>query len=409
MGAVSSQEIEIARVGAQGEGIADVDGRELRVAGAFVSERVRAQITARSRQRPVDHGMVREVLRAHPGRREPPCPRFGRTPGRCGGCGLLELNEDAQREHLRALLEGLGLPVDAVVAAPEPWAYRRASKRVAFTKARAITLGSWSPRTHDGASMRGCPVEHPRITRIFDELEDTARAQGVPAYDEASGEGVLRYAWAKLDGERAVLTLITASGEVSALAEALQEPDVIAWSEQPHRTNAIRGGAATILRGAPDVDALGFHQPNPAAIAQAMDDLLDGAEGDRAWDLYAGAGAITAQLRSRFEEVVPCERFEESARALGVAPQDVADFLAAREAAPGFVVANPPRKGLGAAVCAELARLRPARLHVMSCGPVGLARDRERLLAAGFTERSLTAYQSLPQTAHVELVWKLES
>jgi 23S rRNA (uracil1939-C5)-methyltransferase len=70
------------------------------------------------------------------------------------------------------------------------------------------------------------------------------------------------------------------------------------------------------------------------------------------------------------------------------------------------VVANPPRKGLGASVTEELLRLQPARIHVMACGPAGLARD-IAALGPAYRLESLHAYDTLPQTPHVELIAKL--
>ena len=98
--------------------------------------------------------------------------------------------------------------------------------------------------------------------------------------------------------------------------------------------------------------ALGFAQPNRTLIERAYADLVGGEAGALAFDLYAGAGAITALLRENFARVVPCERYPESAAALGVAPMDVAEFLDTTRERPDVIVANPPRKGFGADVCA---------------------------------------------------------
>ncbi|MGE3630854.1 MAG: class I SAM-dependent RNA methyltransferase [Sandaracinaceae bacterium] len=387
------------------------------MAGAFLGERVRARPLARPRADRDAPAALEAVLSPHLARRPSPCPHAGSVPGRCGGCPLIALDEAAQRAQLMDMLQGLGLHVADVVASPAAFHYRRSAKRVAFAEADgALALGSWSPGTHVGASMRGCPVDHPRIARAFDELEERARERGMAPYDEASGRGELRYAWAKLDTDHLTLTLITADGDPRALAEALTEPDAVAHSVQPGRTNAIRGGAPTLLRGARRGDPLGFLQPNPDLIALAVDELLrepDGAwlSGEHAWDLYAGAGAITRRLRERFARVEACEAYAGSASELGIEASRAEDFVTARAelAPPDVVIANPPRKGMGEAVCDAIARVRPPRLHIMACGPRGLADDRRWLLARGYREVGLTAYQSLPQTAHVELVLKLEA
>ena len=105
-------------------------------------------------------------------------------------------------------------------------------------------------------------------------------------------------------------------------------------------------------------------------------------------------------------KVTPCESDAESARSLGVEPETVEGFLARQTEVPDAIVANPPRKGLGAAVVAELLRLRPARIHVMACGPAGLAKDLAAL-SGGYRVESLRAFDTLPQTPHVELIAKL--
>jgi tRNA/tmRNA/rRNA uracil-C5-methylase (TrmA/RlmC/RlmD family) len=133
--------------------------------------------------------------------------------------------------------------------------------------------------------------------------------------------------------------------------------------------------------------------------------LVDGIGGERVFDLYAGSGATTRRLEAAVGEVVPCESHPEAASSLGIEAETVEDFLARHTDGPDAVVANPPRKGLGAAVTTELLRLRPARIHVMACGPAGLAKD-IAALAGGYRLESLQAYDTLPQTPHVELIAK---
>jgi hypothetical protein len=183
--------------------------------------------------------------------------------------------------------------------------------------------------------------------------------------------------------------------------------------------NNLRGAPPTVLHGRGEltltvadvsvtVGPLGFLQPNPAAAALAYQDLLHdehGAplSGALALDLYAGAGITTELLRRNFNNVEPCESYPESAASLGVAPETAEAFLQRPHVTPDLVLANPPREGLGPDVCAALVRLAAPRVHIMSCGPAGLARDLAAL-APGYRLAGLRAYDTLPHTPHIELV-----
>lgn len=393
----------------RGDAVGDADGTEVHVPGLFVGERARIEIVHRSRQHPLARGRLIELLEPHPARRAAPCPHHQA----CGGCPLMELEEPAQRAQKRVLLEALGIEVDEVIAGDAALGYRRSSKRVAFNQDGALHLGSWARGTHDGASMRTCRVDHPKIVAAFAELEDRARTLGVTAYDETSTEGALRYAWAKTDGARVLLTIVFAGRDRAVDALADLRADGVAFAFQDARTNAIRGSSATIVRGIEHLEIegarigpLAFMQPNPALVERAYDDLCSGElgaplGGSLAWDLYAGGGSTTRRLERTFERVETTETDPEHT----AAPISTEAFLAAAAGTPDLVVANPPRRGLGEEVCAQLARAGVPRIHLMSCGPEGLVRDLSRL--PGYRLASLRAYDTLPQTPHVELVAKL--
>src|SRR5450432_135399 len=66
------------------------------------------------------------------------------------------------------------------------------------------------------------------------------------------------------------------------------------------------------------------------------------------------------------------------------------------------VVLNPPRKGCAAAALTEVTRLGPRVVAYLSCDPDTLARDLAVLVAAGYVVRSVTPFDMMPHTPHVE-------
>jgi 23S rRNA (uracil1939-C5)-methyltransferase len=427
-------ELKVESLTLEGQGVGTLAGREVSVGGVFPSERAQVRIEAVSKHHPRAFGRLVELQKRHMYRRRPPCPNHEARDGHCTGCPLMEIDEKAQRRAKRMMLhDRFGLDVSTVVPGEHVLGYRFSSKRVAFGRRGFVYFGSFAHGSHLPATMKGCLVDHASIVAAFKLVEDAVCQVGMAPYDEKAGTGDLRYAWAKTNGSEVIVTLTTASSEsrVRDLVPLLEGKLAgLLHSVQGGTGNSMRGPEAELLFGQSEVSlsmlsqqvelgALGFVQPNPEVAELAYRSLTEVVPSESssklAFDLYAGAGITTRMLAAQFAEVVACESHPESARALGIAPESVESFLqrelsqrAKEESppAPGLVIANPPRKGLTAEVCAQLLRLGAERLHIMSCGPEGLARDL-KALAEAYDVVSLEAFDTLPQTAHVELVAKL--
>lgn len=421
-------ELEATHIDLDGQGVARAEDREVRVPGLFGGERGLVRIEHVSRGGPVAHGRLVEL---HVGTRVPiACAQHEARDGKCSGCPLMALSGEAQRLQKKVMLATLGLHVDRVLGHGRELGYRVSSKRVAFGGPGRLALGSFARGSHVPADMHGCIVEHPALSAAASGIVRVAQRLRVPAFDERRGDGLLRAVWLRLvapDSEGATrggvaVTLVTTSEPTPELVNGVSElagVQVVAWSrhEGAGAGNDLRGAAPTLLHGSPDHltddgGLLGFLQPN-APLAEHMYDALVADEQDHplqgvhAFDLYAGSGATTRRLQSRFSKVDPCESYPESALSLGVAAERVEDFLARSNVVPDLVIANPPRKGLGDRSLQELLRLAPSRIQIMACGPKGLAHDLERLTTGGYRVTQLLAFDTLPQTPHVELIAKL--
>ncbi len=424
-------------VDGRGDGFARLDsGQQIYVPGLLGGELAVVTIEHISRQAEVVRGRLHQLREPNAERQRPPC----RHQGKCSGCPLMIAKPALQRRLKREMVQQLhGMVVDELVCLPEgDLGYRWSCKRMVAGERGRIRLGSYVRGSHHVADMGACLVDHPDIRACAQEVERAANKLGIEPYDEQQATGDLRYVWFKTDGAGHVLvTLITADeaaeGQSCAgeLAAALTRPVGVAHSAQSERGNVIRGTQVTQLQGAASltvelcgeqvvVGPLGFLQPNPPVAALAYEQLVGTGEGKLALDLYAGTGITTALLAKRYAKVVPCETDESSAKALGVAPQRAQDLLATILAdpdapAPEVIVANPPRAGLGETVCAQLDEMAtqrgaPDQLRIMSCSPAAMAKDLKRLTgnAHAFRLVGTRVYDTLPNTAHVELVSWLE-
>lgn len=418
----STRTVTICELGDEGEGVAREEEIEIRVPGLIPGDEATVRIVGRSRHRALLFGECVSIETASPHRRRSPCESDVANGGDCTGCPLMRMNESGRRESLGARLRVQHhLPVEAFVHDPDAQlGYRHSSKRVAFGGPGRLRLGSFRRGSHRPAAMAGCLVEHPRIAEAANEIEKHAAELGLGAFNAERGQHGLRYVWLKTDGRRVLVSLIASAKEplVRSLAERLKGVDGVYEAIQAGEGNAIRGGTPTHVRGLrslslsiagvpTEVGPLGFLQPNPSMAGRCYEDLIKHVGGaDRVYDLYAGAGVTTALLRTRAKNVTPCESYPESAERLGVPALRADAFLDERRKAgerPTLIVANPPRGGMGDGVCTSLLALAPERISIMSCSARALKRDLERL-APDYALEGLSAYDTLPQTAHLELV-----
>jgi 23S rRNA (uracil1939-C5)-methyltransferase len=420
------------------------------VSGALPGERITATVAHVSRHSAEAWGRLETIEAASPDRRPPACPAFGA----CGGCVLQHLAYPAQldwkrRRVARALASQTGLdpadlPVGACVASPRPLGYRNKSKLVAGRIGGRLVLGAYAPRSHQVVDLAGCRVAETPLEDSAKTLREIFEAAGIVPYDERSATGDLRYVVLRANHDGQVLAVwVTArplpDGESLARAFCAARPEVIGVVEHHNRSpgNTIFAAAD---RG-PDEDRIlagsslfedrievgqrslrlrlspgAFFQANREVAGLAYAEISRGlaiGAGERVVDAYSGIGAIALTLARQAEEVVGIESHPgavadatASAALNGIANArfvagDAATALTAVDRAEAIVL-NPPRKGCAPGVLVEVARLAPRTIAYLSCDPETLARDLAILARDGYRPRSVTPFDMLPHTPHVE-------
>jgi 23S rRNA (uracil1939-C5)-methyltransferase len=127
-------------------------------------------------------------------------------------------------------------------------------------------------------------------------------------------------------------------------------------------------------------------------------------------------GLFSAVLARSFAQVIAVEASQTSYSDLRQnCPQEVKAIRATTEkylgqcaeVHPDFVVADPPRGGLGENVVRSLARVGAPRLAYVSCDPATLARDLRTLVSLGYQIKEAHLIDLFPQTFHIESVFSL--
>lgn len=336
----------------------------------------------------------------------PPCQYFAR----CGGCQYQHIPYERQLEFKRdILLESLarlgkitwGEAVEMVSA--EPWGYRNRVQLHLRKQGAQFEIGYHRFGTHSLLAIDSCPIASPALNRAIEVLRRMGPDRRFPEFLRA-------------------LELFTNEQEVQLnVLDSVRPPAQRFFDWCAGEIEGFcRAGTLDYAVGA-DVFRVGnrsFFQVNRFLAAPLAELAARGPSGGTALDLYSGAGLFSLGLARQFSRVVAVDSSRSATRDLefnaaraGVTIEvhraAVDAFLDSFQEPVDFLLADPPRAGLGRTVCASIARLRPRRLTVVSCDPSTLARDLRLLVDAGFQISSVKLVDLFPQTFHIESVVEL--
>src|ERR1700681_2860658 len=371
-----------------GDALARVDGRVVLAPFVLPGE------TARLNVGEDIHADLIEVTAPAPERVEPPCPLFTR----CGGCQYqhapyqfqLTRKVDILREQLRRVGK-IDYTGEIETISGPPLNYRnRAQFRIADGR-----IGYLAARSHTLVPVTGeCPISSPRMNQALAEMRARLPDPRFPRF---------------------VHSLEIFTNEVDLQVNVLEADRPVARSFYDWCGSTVAIDYATSF-GTFRVSPRSFFQVNRFLVEPLVDAALQNATGETALDLYSGVGLFAIPLARRFQHVIAVESGVTAARDLEVNAARaevrlqterarVEDFLRSFADTPDFILADPPRAGLDKPVVAQLERLAPSRITLVSCDPATLARD-----LAGLTSyriERLTLVDLFPQTYHLETIAQL--
>ena len=430
---------EVTGWSSDGAGVTHINGQTVFVPGAIPGERWSVRIVKALTRAAFGRG--ESCLAASPARIPPDCPAYPR----CGGCALRHMTYEKELEFkLRRVndayerIGGLDLRATEILGAAKTEGYRN---KAIYAVDAALRPGFFRPRSHEVIPIERCRLQSESSDRAALAVCDFCRANGVPAYDEATGRGTLRHIFTRSarNGDLQV-TVVAARGfgaQTGALVEAVRRacPETVGVILNINKTagNTVLAeefytlwGSDTLrdtLCGAEfDLSPLSFYQVNPAQAERLYEKAIEFAapEGrECVLDLYCGAGTISLCLARKAKKVIGAEIVPaavENARAnaernglhnvefLCADAGHAASELARRGERPDAVVVDPPRKGLSPEVIDAIVAMAPARVVYVSCDVATQARDLKRFAELGYRAVEAVAVDMFPRTHHIETV-----
>lgn len=466
-------ELRVERYGAEGKGIARVEGFVVFVRGGVPGDSVRARLGKVSKN--FAEADVVNVVEPSPHRTTPRCIHFGT----CGGCVWQHLAYPAQMEFKRQqvvdALERIGgfsgVRVEPTLGAADAFYYRNKMEfsfgvrwltREEMDAAgggvengqpmQRFALGLHIPQRFDRVlDVRECFLQSEQSAAIVNAVRQFALAKELTIYSTVTHTGYLRnlvIREGRHTGDRMV-NLVT-SEERPALMQEFTDmvrdrfPSIttVVNNITTRKSQVAIGDREIVLFGPGFIrELIGSHQYRISAnsffqtntlqaerlydVACTMADLR---QDDTLFDLYSGTGTIALHAADRVATVVGIESVPaavDDARRnaeeqgvtnctflLGDLKEKIINDVEwlERVGAPSVVIVDPPRAGMHPKVVDRIRELHPERIVYVSCNPATQARDLQALCAEGaFTIEKVQPVDMFPHTMHVENVVRLTS
>lgn len=387
-----------------GDGLARPGGRAMFVPYVLPGERVAVREEGSTKR--LRRGVVDTWHERVAGRIDPKCPLFTA----CGGCHYQHIPADEQvrlkAEILRETMARLGKiewSGEIGLHHADPWGYRNRSQFHIHHRSRGTRIGFREARSHRVVEATNCPIQSPALNRSLACFAELAAERQIP-------KAVKQIEVFGNETDLMVTMEATAAFDRKAVDSLVAE-----------RLEGYRGEAAIDYRvgeDAFDVAPHAFFQVNRFLVEELQQVAVGDASGGVAMDLYAGVGLFSVPMARRFEKVLGVESSFSAIRCLSVnsrragvevlgVESGVLPFLQAQTEAVDFVLADPPRAGIGEGVARELVRLGPERIALVACDPATLARDLRVLVGGGYSIEALELFDLFPQTYHMEAVVRL--
>ncbi|QDY41485.1 23S rRNA (uracil(747)-C(5))-methyltransferase RlmC [Candidatus Pantoea soli] len=360
--------------------------------------------------------------------------------GRCRSCQWLEKPYSHQVSDKQARLQQLlaAMPVaewcPPVTGAQQ--GFRNKAKMVVSGSVERPVFGMVA-RDGEPVDLADCPLYPASFAPVFAVLRPFIARAGLTPYNVARRRGELKFLLLTESTQggmmlRFVLRSTTKLAQLRAalpwLQQQLPQLQVISANIQPVHMAILEGEEEIALTSRQALEEnfnqvplwirpQSFFQTNPqvAAVLYATARRWVAAlPVSSMWDLFCGVGGFglhcaTPEMQLTGIEIsaeaIACAR--QSAQQLGLekvsfAALDSTRFATSRDAVPQLVLVNPPRRGIGAALCDYLSRMAPAYILYSSCNPDSMAQDIARL--ADYRISRVQLFDMFPHTAHFEVL-----
>lgn len=405
--------LSIEGLGANGEGIARLDGFSIFVPFALIGEKVKAIIIMAKKNYAV--AKVIEVITPAEERIRPVCPVFGK----CGGCQTQHLKYQNQLRHKSNIVKEalakyakLRPEVLTCVKSELCYGYRNKLAMPVSSEKGKLEFGFFADNSHRIVPFTGCNLHSDWTIKLVEMVKEFAEQNNISGYNEQTQKGILRHVIIKEFNDQYMLILVINADtlDVSPLIEEISKTFSsfsLYLNINKEKTNVVTGSkyihiaGQEVLRDATqgiryEVNPASFMQINTNVrdkIYQKASELIkDNGEDYVCIDAYSGAGLLTAILSKSCSKIYAIEIVPEAVESakylketnnlsdnivhiLGDCAVEVPKLMSKLEGQKTALILDPPRKGCDKSVIKSILSVKPDLIIYISCNPATLARD----------------------------------
>ncbi len=379
---------------------------------------------------------------------------FCTAPLSCGGCVYRHVTYEHELELKKSYVKHAfikaGLPeveVEDVLSTGQTKGYRNKAQYPVGSDKDGIVAGFYAGKTHNIVKADSCSLQPEIFGEILRFVCNFSVKNGISAYDEKSGKGVLRHVYIRQgkNTDQIMLCLVINGDTLPCEDDLVRQvtekfPDVksIMLNKNTKNTNVILGHIFRCIFGKPYIEDIlcgkrfrisagSFYQVNHDGCELLYRTALEKAEfagGETVYDLYCGIGTIGLSMSDKVGKIVGIEIVDEAvecaklnAKSNGVenafyfcgdasSAEKMLDSAKAElgDAVPDAVILDPPRKGSTPELLEYISRLGVDKILYISCDPDTLARDCAILSRLGYSIGAVTPVDMFPRTGHCECV-----
>lgn len=434
-------ELEIERLGVNGEGIGEKDGIVVFVPFSLVGERVLVHVIKVEKSFVV--AKILKLLVASNDRVKPRCEHFGK----CGGCDLQHLSYQKQLEFKKELVfgtlkkyAGIEQPVLDVIASNNEFRYRNKFAFPVQGSGSDLKIGMYQKNSHKIVPVSDCLLQSERAQRIVEIFKEFMIKTNLSGYDEETKQGLVKHIVVRENESGFVLTVVLTENkdvDFGDLIEAFKnefDKFGIVKNVNNLKNNVIFGNLDLKIFGDDElefnefgikyfVNNRSFLQVNTDVKNKIYKIILDELTGEKnIIDAYSGAGLLSSILTKTGANVIGVEIIKEATQNAEKLKKlnflnnltnkngdcsVIIPVLAKQFNGDFSVVVDPPRKGLSADVVDAFLKSKPKKIIYLSCNPATLARDLKTLLN-DYEISFVQPADMFPQTSQVETLVSLK-